>query len=69
MREAIKKEDNRDCLLLVNIMMKRTVYLFSSETVSFFLPCARRLANTLRPFLVAILSLNPCLFLRFLTEG
>jgi len=49
-----------------------TVYflpLFSSETVSFFLPVALLLANTLRPFLVAILALKPCLLTLFLLEG
>ncbi len=43
--------------------------LYSSETVSFFLPLARRAANTLRPFAVAILSRKPCLFFLFLLEG
>jgi len=43
--------------------------LFSSETVSFFLPLALLLANTRRPFLVAILVLNPCLLTLFLLEG
>lgn len=41
----------------------------SSATLNFFLPLARRAANTLRPFAVAILSRNPCLFLLFLFEG
>ena len=41
----------------------------SSETVSFFLPLARRAAKTRRPLAVAILSLNPCLFLRLLFDG
>ncbi len=38
-----------------------------SETVNLFLPLALRLANTLRPFFVAIRALKPCLFtlLRF----
>jgi hypothetical protein len=40
-----------------------------SETVSFFLPFARREAKTLRPLAVVILSRNPCLFLLFLCEG
>jgi hypothetical protein len=44
-------------------------YLPSSETVSFFLPRALRAASTLRPFTVDILSLNPCLFFLFLTDG
>lgn len=43
--------------------------LYSSETVSFFRPLARRAANTLRPFAVAILSRKPCLFFLFLLEG
>ena len=41
----------------------------SSETVSFFLPFARRAANTRRPLAVDILSLKPCLFLRLSLEG
>ena len=43
--------------------------LYSSDTVNFFLPLARRLANTLRPFAVAILERKPCLFFLFLFEG
>ena len=41
----------------------------SSETVSFFLPRARRRAITALPFAVAILCLNPCLFVRFRLLG
>ena len=41
----------------------------SSETVSFFLPFARRAASTRRPFAVDILSRKPCLFLRLVFEG
>jgi len=44
-------------------------YFPSSETVSFFLPRALRADNTLRPFTVDILSLNPCLFFLFLFDG
>jgi len=43
--------------------------LSSDETVSFFLPFALREANTLLPFAVDILSLNPCLLALFLLEG
>jgi uncharacterized integral membrane protein len=43
--------------------------VFSSETVSFFLPFLLREANTLRPLAVAILSRKPCLFFLFLREG
>ena len=43
--------------------------LILSETVSFFLPFARREARTLRPLGVDILSLKPCLFTLFLLEG
>lgn len=43
--------------------------VFSSETVSFFLPFLLREANTLRPLAEAILSRNPCLFFLFLFEG
>lgn len=45
------------------------MWFFSSETVNFFLPFALRLANTRLPLADDILSLNPCLFLRFLLEG
>lgn len=41
----------------------------SSDTVSFFLPFARRAAKTLRPLAVAILSLKPCLLVRLLFDG
>jgi hypothetical protein len=43
--------------------------VFSSDTVSFFLPLARRAASTRRPFAEAILSRKPCLFFLFLTDG
>ena len=43
--------------------------LGSSETVSFFLPFARRAFKILRPLAVDILSLNPCLFFLFLFDG
>lgn len=44
-------------------------YYLSSETVSLFLPLALLDLIILRPLAVAILSRNPCLFLRFLFEG
>jgi hypothetical protein len=40
-----------------------------SETVRRFLPLALRLAKTLRPLAVDILSLKPCLLRRFLFDG
>ena len=43
--------------------------VFSSETVSFLRPFLLREASTRRPFAVAILSRNPCLFFLFLREG
>jgi hypothetical protein len=43
--------------------------VFSSETVSFFLPFFLREANTLRPLAVAMRSRKPCLFVLFLREG
>jgi len=49
-----------------------TIYLLSStssETVSFLRPLALRAFSTRRPFLVAILDLNPCVFFLFLREG
>ena len=36
----------------------------SSDTVNFLRPCARREANTRRPFFVAIRSRKPCVFTR-----
>lgn len=48
---------------------KAYLNLRSSDTVSFFRPFALLRASTLRPFAEAILSLNPCLFLRFLFDG
>jgi len=66
----IKKEGiNEGCPLFHMIINMEMSYLFSSETVSFFLPVALLLDNTFLPFFVDILSLNPCLFLRFLTDG
>jgi hypothetical protein len=41
----------------------------SEDTVNFFLPFLLREANTLRPFLVAIRLLKPCLFFLFRTDG
>ena len=43
--------------------------LYSSDTLNFFRPLARRLAKTLRPFAVSILLRKPCLFFLFLFEG
>ena len=52
---------------------RRWVYLcfsvFSSETVSFFLPFFLLAANTLRPLAEAMRSRKPCLFFLFLREG
>ncbi len=42
---------------------------YSSDTLNFFLPLARRDANTRRPLAVAILERNPCLFFLFLLDG
>jgi len=41
----------------------------SDDTDNFFLPFALLLDNTFLPFAVAIRSLKPCLFLRFLFDG
>ncbi len=41
----------------------------SSATVRRFLPLARRRFSTIRPFLVAIRTLNPCAFFRRLVFG
>jgi hypothetical protein len=43
--------------------------LGSEDTLKFFLPLARLLANTFLPDTEAIRSLNPCLFLLFLFDG
>ena len=56
-------------LFLPTYMAYAFTPLYSSEIVSFLRPLARRAANTRRPFAVAILSRNPCLFLLFLLEG
>lgn len=58
--------------LLLFTEIKSVNYLlcsFSSDTVSFFLPLALRLANTLRPLADSIFFLKPCLFLLFLCDG
>lgn len=46
-------------------------YLLALDTltVNLFLPFALLAAKTLLPFGVDILSLNPCLFLFFLSDG
>jgi hypothetical protein len=51
--------------------LSKDAYLLaiSSETVRRLRPLALRLANTLRPLAVDILSLKPCLLRRFLFEG
>ena len=41
----------------------------SSETVKRLRPLARRRLSTIRPFLVAIRTLKPCVFLRRLVFG
>jgi hypothetical protein len=43
--------------------------LFASDTVSLFLPLARRPASTLLPLADSMRVLKPCLFLLFLLEG
>lgn len=54
-----------------NIFLKEGNYFnfSSSETVSFFLPLALLRAKTLRPLLLLIRSLKPCLFFLFRLEG
>lgn len=50
-------------------MKKSYLCFFSSETVNFFLPLARR-ADTIRlPLADSIRSRNPCLLRRFLFDG
>ncbi len=50
---------------------QKTDYLLAlaSLTVNLFLPFALLAAKTLLPLGVDILSLNPCLFLLFLSDG
>lgn len=50
---------------------QKTNYLLAlaSLTVNLFLPFALLAAKTLLPLGVDILSLNPCLFLLFLSDG
>ena len=55
--------------LLSNTCCYYFLCLFSLETVSFLRPLALRAAITLRPAVVLILSLKPCLFLLFLIDG
>lgn len=64
----------RNAFMLYKLYSKPTAmseknYFPSSEVVNFFLPRALRAAKTLRPLTVDILSLNPCLFFLFLTDG
>lgn len=56
-------------LLILSSLMSLTNFYLSSLTVSLFLPFALLLESTLRPFLVLILSLKPCLFFLFLLLG
>jgi len=74
----IKKEDNVELSSFNNVTTELTVFpkhenyflsLYSSETVSFFLPVALLFARTLRPLAVDILSRKPCLFFLFVFEG
>lgn len=70
-RTETKKGEEYTLRLFVSLMASDYHFcpLYSSETVSFFLPFARRAANTLRPLADAILSRKPCLFFLFLLEG
>ncbi len=70
-RTETKKAKNILSAFFVSLMASDYHFcpLYSSETVSFFLPFARRAANTLRPLADAILSRKPCLFFLFLLEG
>ncbi len=45
------------------------LWVFSSETVSFFLPLARRLAKTARPLADSMRDLKPCLFFLLRCDG
>lgn len=60
------KEEAADVLSRIGeVYLKR----ISSDTVSFLRPLARLRDNTFLPLALAILSLKPCLFLRFLLDG
>jgi hypothetical protein len=63
------KKNSRFHCLLHKYFDYQAVNVYSSETVSFFLPFALRAAKTRRPFADDILSRKPCLFLRFLFDG
>ena len=67
----LPKESNDIYIVLTHLTVRSYNYftLLSSETVSLALPLALRLAKVLRPFLLAILDLKPCLFDLFLLEG
>ena len=49
--------------------MRNYFLALDTLTVNLFLPLALLAANTLLPFGVDILSLKPCLFLFFLSDG
>lgn len=69
---AEKQKGDNEHYLLVYYCPKKGIYLlsrFSSETVNFLRPLALLCASTLRPFLVAILALKPCLLALFLLDG
>jgi len=54
----------------IYLLEKECYFLWiSSDTESFFLPLALRRDITFLPSTVDILSLKPCLFFLFLTEG
>ncbi len=75
-RQDLQKKKKGDKLIypLLNIFSRECsdtyrLSSFSSDTVNFLRPLARLVAKTLRPFFVAILDLNPCLFVLFLLDG
>lgn len=64
--------------MLEKVLFKHDLYIVTKEyyllalaelTVRLFLPLALLAAKTLLPFGVDILSLKPCLFLFFLSDG
>jgi hypothetical protein len=67
-----KKKRDETSLILKKIIDNNYLArlgLYSDDTDNFFRPFALLRANTLRPVLLDMRSLNPCLLLRLRTDG
>jgi hypothetical protein len=49
----------------IYLVLRLRLPILSSDTVSFFLPLARRRLRTVRPLRVFILTKKPCVLARF----